>query len=66
VTGGAAGSVARPGGYGEPMALDDDLLAELKRTKAEIDRLQTQLKELVARLQEEGATNQEIAAALRG
>ncbi len=47
------------------MALDEELLAELKRIKAEIDRLQTHLKEVVARLHEEGATNQEIAAALR-
>ncbi len=48
------------------MPLDEDLLAELKRTKAEIDRLQTHLKEVVAQLQENGATPQEIAAALRG
>jgi Skp family chaperone for outer membrane proteins len=48
------------------MPLDETLLAELKQTKAEIDRLQTQLKDLVARLQEGGATTQEIAQALRG
>ncbi|MEX2660011.1 MAG: hypothetical protein WD232_09960 [Acidimicrobiales bacterium] len=48
------------------MALDEDLLAELKSTKAEIDRLQSDLKDIVARLQQEGATAQEIAAALRG
>lgn len=48
------------------MALDEDLLAELKSTKAEIDRLQVHLKDIVARLQQEGATTQEIAAALRG
>ena len=48
------------------MALDEDLLAELKRTKAEIDRLQAHLKDIVARLQHEGATTQEIAAVLRG
>ncbi len=47
------------------MPLDDDLLTELKRTKAEIDRLQGHLKELVARLQDQGAAPQEIAAALR-
>ncbi|MDQ3575417.1 MAG: glucosyl-3-phosphoglycerate synthase [Actinomycetota bacterium] len=45
--------------------LDEELLAELKQTKAEIDLLQVQLKELVARLQESGATTQEIARALR-
>lgn len=48
------------------MALDQDVLAELKRTKAEIDTLQQRLKELVAQLQAGGATTQEITAALRG
>lgn len=48
------------------MAVDEALLAELKRTKAEIDRLQEQLKSLVARLQDAGATTQEITQALRG
>ena len=47
------------------MALDEDVLAELKQTKAEIDRLQVRLKELVARLRENGATTQEITQALR-
>lgn len=47
------------------MSLDEDLLADLKQTKAEIDRLQARLKELVARLQESGASTQEIAQALR-
>lgn len=48
------------------MALDATLLEELRQTKAEIDKLQTRLKELVAQLQENGATTQEIAEALRG
>lgn len=52
--------------YRRSMPLDDQLLAELKRTKAEIDLLQAQLKDLVARLQEGGATTQEITQALRG
>lgn len=47
------------------MAVDESLLAELKRTKAEIDRLQIELKSLVARLQESGATNEDIKEALR-
>ncbi len=47
------------------MPVDEELLAELKQTKAEIDRLQVRLKDLVARLQERGATNQDIAEALR-
>ena len=47
------------------MPLDDKLLAEMKQTKAEIDRLQERLKELVNRLRESGATTQEIAEALR-
>lgn len=47
------------------MPLDEELLAELKQTKAEIDRLQSQLKDVVSRLQERGASPQEIAAALR-
>lgn len=41
------------------MVLDEDLLAELKRTKEEIDRLQLHLKDIVAPLQQEGATTQE-------
>ena len=48
------------------MALDEELLAELKATKAEIDGLQARLKDLVARLRDQGATSQEIAEALRG
>jgi hypothetical protein len=48
------------------MPLDDDLLAELRDTKAQIDALQTRLKELVALLQQSGASAQEIASALRG
>jgi hypothetical protein len=47
------------------MALDETLLADLKQTKSEIDVLQAKLKELVAQLQEQGATTQEITAALR-
>ncbi len=47
------------------MPLDEELLAELRQTKAEIDRLQVRLKDLVARLQEQGATTQEITQALR-
>ncbi|HEV7886687.1 MAG TPA: hypothetical protein VGO92_03945 [Acidimicrobiales bacterium] len=47
------------------MALDEAVLAELRQTKAEIDTLQQRLKELVARLQEGGASTQEIAEALR-
>lgn len=48
------------------MAVDEELLAELKETKAQIDEMQERLKSLVAQLQEKGATSQEIAAALRG
>ncbi|HZQ27713.1 MAG TPA: hypothetical protein VFA94_08440 [Acidimicrobiales bacterium] len=48
------------------MALDPDVLDELRRTKAQIDELQAKLKELVGVLQAEGATAQEIAEALRG
>ncbi|MBA3508690.1 MAG: hypothetical protein H0T19_01185 [Thermoleophilaceae bacterium] len=48
------------------MPLDNELLAELKQTKAEIDKLQVQLKDLVTRLRENGATTQEITQALRG
>lgn len=48
------------------MALDEALLTELRQTKAEIDKLQQRLKELVAQLQEAGASTQEIAEALRG
>jgi hypothetical protein len=48
------------------MPLDPALLSELKETKAAIDELQVKLKDLVARLQEGGASTQEITAALRG
>ena len=51
--------------YGRRMPLDKELLAEMKQTKAEIDRLQVRLRDLVARLQESGATTQEITQALR-
>jgi hypothetical protein len=47
------------------MAIDERLLAELKETKAAIDLLQERLKSLVTQLRDEGATAQEIAAALR-
>jgi uncharacterized coiled-coil protein SlyX len=47
------------------MPLDEELLAELKQTKAEIDRLQVRLRDLVAQLQEQGASTQEITQALR-
>ena len=49
----------------DSMPLDEELLAELKQTKAEIDRLQAQLKDLVTRLRESGATTEEITQALR-
>lgn len=51
--------------YLRSVPLDEELLAEMKQTKAEIDLLQAHLRELVARLQESGATTQEIAQALR-
>ena len=47
------------------MALDEALLSELLATKADIDELQARLKDIVARLQEQGASAQEIASALR-
>jgi len=47
------------------MALDEGVLADLKETKAQIDKLQERLKELVGRLREQGASAQEIAEALR-
>ncbi len=47
------------------MPVDEALLAELKQTKAQIDLLQVQLKELVNRLRESGATTEEITQALR-
>lgn len=47
------------------MAVDEALLAELKQTKAQIDLLQVQLKELVNRLRDSGATTEEITQALR-
>jgi hypothetical protein len=50
----------------EPVALDNELLAELRATKAEIDSLQQRLKDLVAGLRQHGASAQEIAEALRG
>jgi hypothetical protein len=46
--------------------MDEGILAELKTTKAAIDELQTRLKDLVSQLREQGATAQEIGAALRG
>jgi DNA-directed RNA polymerase specialized sigma24 family protein len=49
-----------------PVALDATLLDELRRTMADIDKLQQRLKELVSQLQEGGASAQEIAEALRG
>ena len=48
------------------MALDEGVLADLKDTKAQIDRLQERLKELVGQLRDNGASAQEIAEALRG
>lgn len=48
-----------------PMALDEAVLADLRQTKSEIDRLQDRLKELVAQLRDNGASTQEIAEALR-
>ncbi len=48
------------------MPLDEALLAELRQAKAEIDRLQVQLKAVVSRLRESGATTEEITQALRG
>jgi hypothetical protein len=48
------------------MALDLAVLAELKATKADIDRLQQKLKDLVATLRERGASAQEIGEALKG
>lgn len=47
------------------MALDAGVLAELKQTKSEIDKLQEKLKELVAQLRDAGASTQEITEALR-
>lgn len=47
------------------MPLDEGLLEELRQTKAEIDRHQARIKELVASLRESGATTEEIAQALR-
>ena len=55
-----------PGGYRQRMAVDEELLAELRQTKSEIDRLQAQLKDVVARLRDSGATTEEITQALRG
>lgn len=47
------------------MPLDEQILAELKQVKAEIDERQERLKALVEQLRERGASAQEIAAALR-
>ena len=47
------------------MAVDEELLAELRQTKAEIDVLQERLKDLVARLREGGASTEEITQALK-
>jgi len=47
------------------MPLDEELLTELRATKARIDELQLRLKELVAELRGRGASAQEIAEALR-
>ncbi len=47
------------------MAVDEALLAELKQTKAQIDLLQVQLKDLVNRLRDSGATTEETTQALR-
>ncbi len=51
--------------YVESMPLDEELLAQLKTTKAAIDELQRKLKLLVAELRQRGATALEIAEALR-
>lgn len=48
------------------MADRETLLDELKATKADIDRLQERLKEIVAELRESGMDAGEIASALRG
>ena len=58
-------AAASPSGYRRRMPVDEELLAELRQTKAEIDRLQVKLKDLVARLQESGATTREITQALQ-
>jgi hypothetical protein len=47
------------------MPLDEAILTDLKTTKAAIDELQDKLKELVNQLREQGASTQEITAALR-
>lgn len=48
------------------MATNDELLAELRSTKADIDKLQARLKELVTELQQAGMSTQDITAALKG
>ena len=48
------------------MATNDELLAELRSTKADIDKLQARLKELVTELQRAGMSTQDITAALKG
>ena len=48
------------------MASTDELLDELRRTKADIDQLQSRLKELVTQLQDAGMSTQDITAALKG
>lgn len=58
--------LAKPRSTVVAMAVDEELVAQLKKTKAEIDRLQVELKSLVSRLQESGATTDEIKQALRG
>jgi hypothetical protein len=56
---------ARPPAIVRQVAVDPELLAELKATKAAIDELQRKLKDLVTDLRDGGATAQEIAEALR-
>ncbi len=46
--------------------LDEEVVAQLRATKAQIDELQQRLKELVAQLRADGASAQEIGEALRG
>ena len=48
------------------MPSNDELLAELRRTKGDIDKLQARLKELVTQLQQAGMSTQDITAALKG
>ncbi|MDP9075734.1 MAG: hypothetical protein M3N98_16505 [Actinomycetota bacterium] len=46
--------------------LDEEVVAQLRATKAQIDELQQRLKELVAQLRAGGASAQDIGEALRG